>query len=203
VSEVEAVHRRFYDVELTARASRPLGGDRERQVRQFADRCVTERLTRVLEVGCGAGRDGRLIADAGLDYTGIDLSPVGARICRDLGLPACAASVLALPFADDSFDAGWTMSTLMHLPGDGMRRALDELRRVIRPGGVLEVGVWGKDEDGEWFDADGRYFRHRTDDDLRNLLGAVGVVDALETWDYLDEAGAHYQWARVTVGPDR
>lgn len=203
MSELEGLHRRFYDVELEARASRPLGADRERQVRLFADRCAAERRTRVLEVGCGAGRDGRIIADAGLDYTGVDLSVVGARICHDVGLSACAASVLALPFADDTFDAAWTMSTLMHLPGDGLPQALEELQRVLRPGGVLEVGVWGRDEDGEWFDADGRYFRHRTDDDLRGLLGAVGAVDEMARWDYLDEAGAHYQWARVTVAANR
>ncbi|MDH2413017.1 class I SAM-dependent methyltransferase [Nocardioides sp. CER19] len=197
---VEGVHRRFYDTELADRASRPLGDDRERQVREFARRCVAEDRRKVLEVGCGAGRDGRVIADAGLAYAGVDLSPVGARICRDAGLGACAASALALPFADDTFDAGWSMSTLMHLDGDGMQRALAELRRVIGPGGVLEVGVWGKDVDDEWYDAHGRYFRHRTDRGLRQLLGAVGEVTAFATWDHLDDGGAHYQWARVAVG---
>ena len=197
MAEVEETLRRFYDVELEERASRPLGDEREHQVHEYADRCVRERREHVLEVGCGAGRDGRVIADAGLRYVGVDLSPVGARICRDAGLTACAASALALPFADDSFDAAWTMSTLMHLPGDGLPQALAELSRVLVPGGVLEVGVWGKDTAGEWFDEHGRYFRHRTDDELRRLLGAVGEVTGFATWDYLDEAGAHYQWARV------
>ncbi|GAA1949493.1 hypothetical protein GCM10009798_05870 [Nocardioides panacihumi] len=200
MSDVEAVHRRFYDTELPERATRPLGDQRERQVREFAEQCLAERLPRVVEIGCGGGRDARVIADAGLDYTGVDLSPVGARVCRDLGLRACAGSAVALPFADDSFDAGWTMSTLMHLPGAGMSQALAELRRVLRPGALLEIGVWGAAADGEWFDAHGRYFRHRTDDDLRRALGLVGDVVAFAAWDQLDESGAHYQWARVRVG---
>lgn len=198
--EIADTLRRFYDTELEHRAGRPLGDDRERQVREFAKRCAAESRTRVLEVGCGAGRDGRVIADAGLAYTGVDLSAVGARLCRDAGLSACTASALALPFAADTFDAGWSMSTLMHLDGDGMQRALAELERVIRPGGLLEIGVWGRDADGEWYDAHGRYFRHRTDADLRHLLSGVGVVAEFATWDHLDEGGAHYQWARVVVG---
>lgn len=199
MSEVDEVHRRFYDSELEQRARRPLGDDRERQVRDFVARCLSERRARVLEVGCGAGRDGRFIADAGLAYSGIDLSPVGARVCRDAGLAACAGSALALPFADNTFDAGWTMSTLMHLPGDGMERALAELGRVLVPDALLDVGVWGKDAEGAWFDAHGRYFRHRTDDDLQDLLRTVGEVEAFATWDYLDEGGAHYQCARVRI----
>jgi SAM-dependent methyltransferase len=189
-----------YDSELEARASRPLGTEREQVVREFVDHCLSERRRHVLEVGCGGGRDGRIIAGAGLGYTGIDLSPVGARICRDLGLRAVAGSATSLPFADGSFDAGWTMSTLMHLPDEGMQLALGELARVITTGGVLEVGVWGADTEGERVGTDGRYFRHRTDASLQRLLGTVGEVEAFEAWEYLDEDGAHYQWARLRVG---
>lgn len=139
------------------------------------------------------------MADAGLAYAGMDLSSTGVAICRRLGLDAVQASATGLPFADDSFDAGWSMSTLMHLPGDGMERALAELRRVVVRGGLLEIGVWGKDVDGDRVDPGGRYFRHRTDDELRRLLAATGEVLAFETWDHLDD-GAHYQWARVRVG---
>lgn len=199
MSEVDAFHRRFYDGELEQRARRSLGAERERQAEEFVVHCRAGHLARVLEVGAGGGQDGRVIAGAGLEYTGVDLSPVGARICRDLGLRAAAASALALPFADDTFDAAWTMSTLMHLSGDGMGRALAELGRVVRPGGVVEVGVWGKDVDSDRVGADGRYFRHRTDDDLRRLLGGIGQVDAFATWDHLDDDGAHYQWARIVI----
>jgi SAM-dependent methyltransferase len=200
VPDVEDALRRFYDVELAERESRPLGDGRQRHLEAFVDLCVREGRTRVVEVGCGAGRDGKPMAEAGLAYSGVDLSSTGVAICRRLGLDAVQASATGLPFPDDAFDAGWSMSTLMHLPGDGMERALAELGRVLVPGGLLEVGVWGKDVDGERFDSGGRYFRQRTDDDLRRLLGAVGEVLAFETWDHLDDDGAHYQWARVRVG---
>ena len=200
MSDVEEALRRFYDVELVDRAARPLGEDRESHLHDFVDRCLGERRTRVLEVGCGAGRDGTPMARAGLGYVGVDLSATGVAVCRRLGLLAAQASATALPFADRSVDVAWSMSTLMHLPGDGMDRALAELGRVVVPGGILEIGVWGKDVDGHRFDSHGRYFRHRTDDEVRRMLGAAGEVDAFETWDHLDDDGAHYQWARVRVG---
>jgi SAM-dependent methyltransferase len=200
MTELDEVLRRYYDTELEERVSRPLGADRERHLHDFVGRCTAEGRPRVLEVGCGAGRDGRVMADAGLEYVGVDLSVTGATICQRLGLRAAEASAIALPFATDSFDAAWSMSTLMHLRGDGMRRALVELERVVVPGGLVEIGVWGTDVDGERTDEHGRYFRHRTGDDLQALLATVGTIVSFETWDYLDDDGAHYQWAQLRVG---
>ena len=190
--------RAFYDNELPTRAGLAAGSPRRLRLERFVAACVAERLHAVLEVGSGAGHDGRLISAAGLGYTGVDLSAVGVDLCRAQGLDAVQASAIALPFKDGSFDAGWTMSTLMHLPGDGIEHALRELRRVIRPGGLLEVGVWGADSDGARIDDRGRYFRQRTDRHLQQLVAEVGDLLAFETWDY-QLGGGHYQWARVAV----
>lgn len=105
--------REFYDDEMPDRKQRPLGDDRERRLTAFVDECLSRGVRRVLEVGCGAGRDGLPMQDAGLEYTGIDLSPVAVEICRKLGLTAREALATALPFDDASFEAAWTMSTLM------------------------------------------------------------------------------------------
>lgn len=190
--------RSYYDRELAERAARPLAAEREAHLAEFVRLCRGEGLTSVVEVGCGAGRDGKVLAAAGLTYRGLDLSSASVAICRELGLDAREGSALELPFADDEFDAGWSMSTLMHLPGDGLTTALAELKRVVRPGGLLEVGVWGGDEDREWTDEHGRYFRSRTDDRLRTMLAQVGEVVAFETWSWFEDGG-HYQWARVRV----
>lgn len=153
----------------------------------------------MLEVGCGPGRDGAALDAAGFEYTGVDLSPVAARICREQGLSAREADATSLPFATDSFDAAWSMSTLMHLPGDGFAQAIDELKRVVRPGGMVEIGVWGDVQDNERpHPGDGRYFRRRTDGNLRAELEVLGVVVDFDTWAWSD-GGMHYQWARVEV----
>lgn len=202
-SEVDVIHRAYYDEELRRRADRPLTEGRRLRVEEFAARCRREGVRNVVEVGCGAGRDGVILAGAGLTYVGADLSAVGVQVCLEAGLHARVASATKLPLDADTFDAAWTMSTLMHLDGDGMSKALAELGRVVRAGGVLEIGLWGSDEDGEWTDRHGRYFRHRPDDDVRRLLAEVGVVEAFEATDHglfgsADE-NVHYQWARVRI----
>lgn len=202
-SATDARHRVYYDRELTERADRPLTEGRRRRVDAFAATCGQTGVRSVVEVGCGAGRDGLVLAAAGLTYTGVDLSPVGVRLCREAGLDAQVASATALPFPAGAFDAGWTMSTLMHLDGDGMVQALSELQRVVRPGGLLEVGLWGRDQDGEWTDPHGRYFRHRPDAEVTRLLSRIGEVEAFETSEHGEfgtrEETVHYQWARVRI----
>lgn len=152
----------------------------------------------MLEVGAGAGHDGAFVHEADLAYTGVDLSAVGARLCKTRGLEAVQASATALPFGADSFDAAWSMSTLMHLPGEDILAALHELHRVVRPGGLLEIGVWGADVDGVYIDDQGRHFRQRTDAQIAELLRQVGNLVAFKTWNHLS-GGGHYQWGRVVV----
>ncbi len=118
------------------------------------------------------------------------------RICRDLGLAAVEASATALPFADDSFDAAWSMSTLMHLTGDGFGQAVRVLVRVLQPGGIVEIGVWGHTQTREWIAPDGRFFNQRSDSELLRELRPLGGVEAFETWGG-EDGGGHYQWVRV------
>lgn len=198
MSSIEEAHQRYYDREMDARARRPLGERRERRLAEFVRACHREALSSVVEVGCGAGRDGAVLGSSGLAYAGLDLSSSSVRMCRELGLVALRGSALALPFGDDRFDAGWSMSTLMHLPGEGMTIALSELQRVVRTGGLVEVGVWGGEEEREWTDDHGRYFHSRTDEALQQVLSSVGEVVAFDTWGHVED-GWHYQWARVAV----
>lgn len=190
---------RYYDREMNDRAKRPLGEHREARLMNFVHLCQQEGLSSVVEVGCGAGRDGKVLQSSGLDYNGLDFSSSSVDICRGLGLDAVQGTALALPFGDDQFDAGWSMSTLMHLPGEGMATALTELKRVVRPGGVVEIGVWGADENREWTDEHGRYFHSRTDREFQSMLSGMGQVAEFATWSHFDDGG-HYQWARVVLG---
>lgn len=100
----------------------------------------------ILDVGAGLGGPARLLAeDQAWDVTGVDLSPDFARIATALSDrvgPAgqtrfCAADALALPFADESFDAVWTEHVAMNIAArDDLYR---ELARVVRPGGRLAL----------------------------------------------------------------
>lgn len=184
-----------YATEMAERRDRPLTPDRDRCVRRFAAWLRARLPVRVLEVGCGAGRDGALLHATGADYLGVDLSPEAVAICRDRGLHAVEADATDLPVEDDSVDAVWSMSTLMHLTDAQQAQALREIARVARPGGIVEIGVWGHDVGLAGDDAAGRHFNRRSDDGLRAALAPVGELVAFETWEHDGEH--HYQWVRI------
>ena len=83
---------------------------------------------KVLEVGAGSGQLQDLVAD----YTALDIAPEAKRYFHK---PFVAASATGMPFPDGQFDTVWTFFTLEHIPHPEM--ALREMRRVLRPDGLL------------------------------------------------------------------
>lgn len=187
----------YYDNGVDARGEREPPVERQRRRAAFVELLRSEGRQSILEVGAGPGRDGVALA-AALEYTGLDLSPRSVARCRALGRDVRVASVLQLPFDDGSFDAGWTMSTLLHVSNRDLTKALTELVRVLLPGAPLAVGLWGGTDDHEmlWDDRMGygppRFFSMRSDDTLRAVLSEVGLV---EEWAVWPGEPHHYQWA--------
>ncbi len=98
------------------------------------------RAPRLLDAGCGTGYN--LVALGALGRTwGVDLSPLAIAGCRERSVAAVRGSVLALPFADASFDAVTSFDVLYHAWVSDDRAALAEMARVLRPGGVALVRV--------------------------------------------------------------
>jgi len=81
-----------------------------------------------LEVGCGRG----VLQDIVPDYVGVDITEEAGKF---LHKPFYCASGNSLPFEDSSFDAIWSWDVLEHVPQP--ERALEEMRRVIKPRGLL------------------------------------------------------------------
>jgi SAM-dependent methyltransferase len=91
---------------------------------------------RVLEVGCGWGELAEWIArDTGAEVVAIDLSERMVQLARERGIDARVADVQELPFADGAFDVVVAAWMLYHVPD--LERGIDELARVLRPGGQL------------------------------------------------------------------
>jgi ubiquinone/menaquinone biosynthesis C-methylase UbiE len=99
---------------------------------------LTERYGRgrdVLECGCGTGLILERIKGFARRAAGIDLSPGMLDHARERGLDVREGSVTSLPFEDGSFDVTCSFKVLAHVPDIG--RALAEMARVTRPGGVI------------------------------------------------------------------
>jgi len=108
---------------------------------------------RVLDLGCGGGRHAYEAYRRGADVIACDTSPselatvatmtAAMRAAGEVAGPAQARPVAgdarALPFGSDVFDRVVAAEVLEHIPDD--QRALAEIARVLRPGGLLAVTV--------------------------------------------------------------
>ncbi|MES1944503.1 type 11 methyltransferase [Salinisphaera sp. PC39] len=158
---------RFYDpvVALTVRE------------RTFKQRLIAlagiESGHEVLDIGCGTGTLAILIKQTcpGAEVTGLDGDPeildrarrkaqVAAIDIRfDQGLSN------ALPYQDASFDRVVSSLFFHHLDQDGKQGTLNEIRRVLRPGGELHIADWGQPANAL----------------MRGLFFAIQLLDGFET----------------------
>jgi SAM-dependent methyltransferase len=101
----------------------------------------------VLDFGCGCGRVTRWWSDFPGQVAGSDVSAPAVAWCREnLPFARFEENALAPPlvFDDQSFDLVYALSVFTHLTGDLQVAWRDELRRVLRPGGLLLLTTHGR-----------------------------------------------------------
>ncbi|MFI5591553.1 methyltransferase domain-containing protein [Amycolatopsis sp. NPDC051758] len=96
----------------------------------------------VADLGCGTGRVTAFLASAGLDVSGIDLSPEMLAVARrdHPGLRFSHGSLLELELPDGGLAGALAWYSIIHTPPELLPRVCAELFRVLRPGGHLQLG---------------------------------------------------------------
>ena len=95
------------------------------------------RSLRVLDLGCGKGRFAAALAADGAEVIGLDRS--AAMLASARGLDRVLASARRLPFASASIDGVVAVEVFEHLPVRAIGEVLREVRRVLRPGGIVAI----------------------------------------------------------------
>jgi ubiquinone/menaquinone biosynthesis C-methylase UbiE len=112
----------------------------------FIDFAGLKEGERVLDVGCGTGSLTLALPKAAnvAEIVGVDYSPVFVEEARrrndDARISIQQADACALPFPDGRFDRALSLLVLHFVPETS--KAVGEMRRVVRPGGVVAAAVW-------------------------------------------------------------
>lgn len=98
---------------------------------------------KVIDAGCGSGKDCLYLADQGYQVTGIDASEkmIDQASKRVKGCTFKKMALEELSFKDSTFDGIWCSASLIHLPKKDAEKAISQFHRVLKKGGVLYVGV--------------------------------------------------------------
>jgi SAM-dependent methyltransferase len=149
--DVTRILRDAYDrrVEERAMRSAPAWETAERDT--FLAVLQQERTTTLLEVGAATGSDAAFFKAHGFEVVCVDLSPPMVERCRARGLVAHVMDVADLQLPQDCFGAVYAMNCLVHVPKSQLRGALRGISRVLQPGGLFYLGLYGGREfEGVW-----------------------------------------------------
>ena len=107
---------------------------------------------RVLDVGCGRGRNILYLSQVGLAVCGCDLSPVALQVARQRMQKANATAIfqvadsINLPFPDGLFEAAICVHVLPYQLKADIVQSIRELRRILKPGGRLYLDLLDCDD---------------------------------------------------------
>ena len=127
------------------------GGVTRQAVESTLDAANIQNGMRVLDVCCGPGRLAAAATKRGAHVVGLDFSTTFLTIARTNAPDAefVEGDAQAMEFEDDSFDAVVCGFGLMHLPDPSI--GLQEMRRVLKPGGRLSTTAWHPPADGNGY----------------------------------------------------
>ncbi len=112
------------------------------------DRDCLDRLARevgslgpICDLGCGPGQIARYLRRQGADVLGVDLSLCMIAEARRLNpeIPFHEGNMLSLPDADNAWGGIAAFYCIIHIPREQVVEALREMKRVLKPGGVLLI----------------------------------------------------------------
>lgn len=134
---------------------------------------------RIIDIGCGGGRDAILFTNAGYNYVGIDLSEDMLTGAREL-LPNAdfrKMDMYSLDFPSRSFDGFWAAASLLHIPKRNIAKVFKQITNTVKSGGIGFFAVKeGEDEKmvkGS-LEEDERFFAFYKEDEFLKLLQENG-----------------------------
>ena len=179
-----------------------VSGMQELMLRHFAPGA------RLLEIGCGSGRDAAFLVSRGRDVTATDAS-AGMIAAAGQAHPELAGRLVAAPFPlpakhelrQETFDGVYAVAVIMHVPNEELFEFAFQIKSLLRPGGTVllsfSTGRPGLSDDR---DQAGRLFLERPAGEIQLLFERLGFR-LLEQRRNADAMGRQVQWHTLVLRP--
>ena len=122
---------------------------------------------RILDFGCGSGRDTKYFRNRGFQVEAVDGSAEFVRIASEY----------------TGINGIWACSSILHLPCAELEVVLGKMARALRRRGIVYTSFKYGTEEGE---RSGRYFTNMTEEKMAGLLERISVYDVEEMWVTFD-----------------
>lgn len=182
----------FYDTDPEGYSDKTFGADMSDSRNRFIG--YLPHGSRILDLGCGSGRDSKAFASMGFSVTPVDGSEGMCRVAeKNTGL-----KVRRLLFEDldyeRCFEGVWACSSLLHVPSNELPKILDRISHALVPGGILYMTFKKGTFEGI---REGRYYTDMTRESLTKFAVMCGL-NVLESWES-EQPDGKTEWVNAIV----
>lgn len=167
----------YYNQNADSFVAGTLSADMSAQYKFFLK--YVSRKAKILDLGCGSGRDSAYFVSLGFDVVAVDGSAELCKRAKEIyGIDAVCTLFEDISF-DEEFDAVWACASLLHVDKAGMPDVLRKLSEALKPSGILYASFkYGNTERI----TGGRFFNDYTEADIGTLLTPENQLILQEYW---------------------
>lgn len=189
---MDYVTRAFYDADPQGYSDSTMTCDVSEVRRRFSSRLRPG--ARVLDLGCGSGRDTLAFRESGFSVVPVDGSEGMCRVAEaNTGSEVRRLDILDLDY-EGYFDGVWACASVLHLERGQIPGALELVCTALVDGGVLFVSFKSGDFSGI---RDGRWYTDVSPDAISDLAEGSGFTTE-EVWTTVDPRGV--VWTNAILG---
>jgi len=153
---------------------------------------------RILDFGCGSGRDTRYFLDRGFETDATDGSEELVSIASEYTGIEVRQMFFQNLNENEAYDGIWACSSILHLTYGELEDVFVKMGRALTPHGILYTSFkYGTDEGAR----NGRYFTDMTEEKMDRLLKDVNIFDVIEMWvtDDVRPGRAEEKWLNMIL----
>lgn len=153
---------------------------------------------RIMDLGCGSGRDVKWFCNHGYEAYGLDASrELVSKASDEYDIPIITGLIEEWT-TSTPFDGVWCCASLMHLEDSALEQFFENLKYNLKQGGVLFMSVKSGIETG--LDEQSRFLRDFTEEDVHEIITRHGEFELRELWYTKDKlARDTFRWMNVIV----